>query len=37
VTETSERYLGVFKRLTGVALEDFSSHDPAGAGHGAET
>ncbi|MBR9991001.1 MAG: phosphoribosylaminoimidazolesuccinocarboxamide synthase [Gemmatimonadetes bacterium] len=37
VTETSERYLGVFRRLTGVALDDFPSHDPAAAGRGAGT
>ncbi|HSK18981.1 MAG TPA: phosphoribosylaminoimidazolesuccinocarboxamide synthase [Longimicrobiales bacterium] len=34
VTETSERYLGVFQRLTGVALDDFPSQDPAAAGRG---
>lgn len=32
VDETSARYLGVFQRLTGVALDDFPSHDPAGTG-----
>jgi phosphoribosylaminoimidazole-succinocarboxamide synthase len=35
VSETSARYLAVFQRLTGVALDDFSSHDPAAAGRGA--
>lgn len=35
VSETSARYLGVFQRLTGVALNDFPSHDPTGTGRGA--
>ena len=33
VNTTSERYLGVFRRLTGVALADFPAHDaPVGGG-----
>jgi phosphoribosylaminoimidazole-succinocarboxamide synthase len=35
VMETSKRYLAVFQRLTGVALEDFPSYERAGAGRGA--
>ncbi|MGH7464551.1 MAG: phosphoribosylaminoimidazolesuccinocarboxamide synthase [Longimicrobiales bacterium] len=35
VTTTSERYLGVFHRLTGVSLDAFRSRERAGAGRGA--
>ncbi|MGH7447235.1 MAG: phosphoribosylaminoimidazolesuccinocarboxamide synthase [Longimicrobiales bacterium] len=35
VTTTSERYLGVFHRLTGVSLDAFRSCERAGAGRGA--
>jgi phosphoribosylaminoimidazole-succinocarboxamide synthase len=35
VNTTSERYLGVFRRLTGVALADFPAHEAAGAAGGA--
>jgi phosphoribosylaminoimidazole-succinocarboxamide synthase len=31
VSTTSERYLGVFRRLTGIALNDFPVHEGAGA------
>jgi phosphoribosylaminoimidazole-succinocarboxamide synthase len=34
VNTTSERYLGVFGRLTGVALDDFPVHEAAGAAGG---
>jgi phosphoribosylaminoimidazole-succinocarboxamide synthase len=32
VTETSERYRNVFRRLTGVTLEEFANHDPRRSG-----
>jgi phosphoribosylaminoimidazole-succinocarboxamide synthase len=32
VNTTSDRYLGVFRRLTGVALDDFPAHDAPGGG-----
>jgi phosphoribosylaminoimidazole-succinocarboxamide synthase len=35
VNTTSERYLAVFRRLTGVALADFPGHEAAGAARGA--
>ena len=35
VTTTSERYLGVFRRLTGMALENFPAHEVAGVARGA--
>jgi phosphoribosylaminoimidazole-succinocarboxamide synthase len=34
VNTTAERYLGVFRRLTGVALDDFPVHEAAGAAGG---
>jgi phosphoribosylaminoimidazole-succinocarboxamide synthase len=34
VNTTAERYLGVFRRLTGVALDDFPVHEGAGAAGG---
>jgi len=37
VRATSERYLGVFRRLTDVALEDFPSSEPVSAARGAGT
>ena len=35
VNTTAERYLAVFRRLTGVALADFPAHEAAGAAGGA--